>query len=219
MLIAARPDLGHGGALPWFGSPLYLFLAVAALITVAANVIAIWRVRIWNPSRELQLRPAENEDVFQRTVRQASQARTVRARPSSVHAAPGKTRDVWDNPILWREIRTWAYGRKVLAIRVAYLAAGRALGRWRCGRRSPAAAISRWRSRRWSCLSLMLVNALAVTSITTERDLGALDLLLVTDVTPRRIHLRQARRHFLCRQGDGHVAAGALPLSVAGRGA
>jgi hypothetical protein len=33
-------------------------------------------------------------------------------------------------------------------------------------------------------LSLILVNALAVTSITTERDLGALDLLLVTDLTP-----------------------------------
>ena len=33
-------------------------------------------------------------------------------------------------------------------------------------------------------LSLVLVNALAVTSITTERDLGALDLLLVTDLKP-----------------------------------
>ena len=29
---------------------------------------------------------------------------------------------VWDNPILWREIRTWAYGRKILIVRMAFLA-------------------------------------------------------------------------------------------------
>src|SRR5205814_9369564 len=34
-------------------------------------------------------------------------------------------------------------------------------------------------------LSLLLVSAQAVTAITSERDTGALDLLLVTDLTPR----------------------------------
>src|SRR5262249_53476779 len=34
-------------------------------------------------------------------------------------------------------------------------------------------------------LSLLLVSAQAVTAITSERDSGALDLLLVTDLTPR----------------------------------
>src|SRR5260370_30847176 len=34
-------------------------------------------------------------------------------------------------------------------------------------------------------ISLLLISAQAVTSITSERDLGALDLLLVTDVTGR----------------------------------
>jgi ABC-type Na+ efflux pump permease subunit len=38
-------------------------------------------------------------------------------------------------------------------------------------------------------LSLVMVNALAVTSITSERDLGALDLLLVTDITPQEFIL------------------------------
>ena len=81
------------------------------------------------------------------------------------------------------QIRTWAYGRKVLAVRIAY---------W-------ALAALTWFALRTTIveggsiplalaplvvLSLMLVNALAVTSITTERDLGALDLLLVTDITP-----------------------------------
>jgi ABC-type transport system involved in multi-copper enzyme maturation permease subunit len=36
-------------------------------------------------------------------------------------------------------------------------------------------------------LSLVLVNAQAVTAITSERDTGALDLLLVTDLTPKEI--------------------------------
>ena len=62
VLVAARPDLGSGSAVPWFGSPLYLFLAVAGLVTVVSNAVAIWRVRIWNPSRDIQLRPAENEE-------------------------------------------------------------------------------------------------------------------------------------------------------------
>ena len=35
-------------------------------------------------------------------------------------AEKGRTRHVWDNPVLWREIRTWAYGRKILVIKLAY---------------------------------------------------------------------------------------------------
>ena len=57
----------------------------------------------------------------------------------SVHAAGGKTRQVWDNPIIWREIATWAYGRKVLAIRLAYLVlVGLAVGgpAWPASRRA-----------------------------------------------------------------------------------
>ena len=40
---------------------------------------------------------------------------------ASVHAAGGKTRTVWEYPVIWREMRTWVYGRKVLLIRTAYL--------------------------------------------------------------------------------------------------
>jgi hypothetical protein len=31
-------------------------------------------------------------------------------------------RPVWRNPVLWREVRTWAYGRRVLLVHVAFLA-------------------------------------------------------------------------------------------------
>jgi hypothetical protein len=184
VLIAARPDLVHGGALPCFGSPLTLFLAVSALVTLAANAVAIWRVRIWNPSREIQFRPAEYEDLFQRTVGTSGQPEVSSPRTiASPHAAPGKSREVWDNPILWRESRTWAYGRKVLVIRLAYIALA-ALSAVALRATIGAGGSIPLALGPLVVLSLMLVNALAVTSITTERDLGALDLLLVTDVTP-----------------------------------
>ncbi len=189
VLIAARPDPTHGGTLPGIGSPLNLYLCVAAVVAIAANALAIWRVRIWNPSREMQ-QVAAGEDVFQRT--------DVGVPPSSGNAAAlpakagttkrrQKSREVWSNPILWREVRTWAFGRKVLAIRVAYFLL------WALSALALHAAVASDTMTRMEAtllfaplavLSLMLVNALAVTSVTTERDLGALDLLLATDLTP-----------------------------------
>ncbi len=187
ILLASRPNLGlgSGGASP----SLAIFVAASIGIAAVANAIAIWRVRIWNPSRETQFRRVE-EERFQRGVSPANlpAASSPSRLPASVeslspHAARQKTREVWDNPILWREVRTWAHGRKVLAIRVAYLslfvlsalAVRTAVAE---GGSIPLALVP------LVVLSLMLVNALAVTSITNERDLGALDLLLVTDVTP-----------------------------------
>ena len=104
------------------------------------------------------------------------------------------TRRVWDNPILWREVCTWAYGRKVLVIRVGYLflfcmAAAGLVHSLAAGESAhpaesliPAAAFP---LAPFCLVSLVLVNALAVTSITNERDGQALDLLLVTDLSPR----------------------------------
>jgi hypothetical protein len=98
---------------------------------------------------------------------------------------------VWDNPIIWREIRTWAYGRKILVIRLVYLllfalAAGSLYWMARQGQLTTTshAAIA---LAPLFLLSLILVNAQAVTSLTSERDVRALDLLLVTDLTPKEI--------------------------------
>jgi ABC-type Na+ efflux pump permease subunit len=103
---------------------------------------------------------------------------------------PGATREVWDNPVIWREIRTWAYGRRMLVIRVAYLllfalAAANLQGVIQA---DPAARPSLAMALvPLFLLSLVLVNAQAVTSITSERDARALDLLLVTDLSPLEI--------------------------------
>ena len=104
---------------------------------------------------------------------------------------PSRTRRVWDNPIIWREIRTWAYGRKILFIRLAYLvlfalAAGSLHWMIRTGQ-LPVYAQGAVVLVPLFLLSLILVNAQAVTSLTSERDAKALDLLLVTDLSPKEI--------------------------------
>ena len=105
-------------------------------------------------------------------------------------------RPVWDNPILWREIRTWAYGRKIILIRAVFVLifaiiatavylqveSGVAMEpAGRIGRALPAVTIP---VAVLGVISLVLVNALAVNAVTGERDGLALDLLLVTDLRP-----------------------------------
>ena len=145
------------------------------------------RVRIWNPSREVRLKASEEE--------QASSSSVEEGTPASWKAR--EPRRVWDNPVLWREVCTWAYGRKVVIIRVAFvlffvlvaavlqtqLTSGVALEpAGRIGRALPAATLP---LAALGVVSLVLINALAVNSVTGERDGLALDLLLVTDLSPR----------------------------------
>jgi len=100
-----------------------------------------------------------------------------------------RTRHVWDNPIIWREIRTWAYGRKTLIVRLAYLvlfALSAVSLHWMAdGGTSLVEGMGSVVLAALFLLSLVLVNAQAVTSLTSERDGRALDLLLVSDLTPK----------------------------------
>ena len=97
--------------------------------------------------------------------------------------------------MLWREICTWAYGRKVLIIRIGYLLlfamAWVGLHRYLpdptaiTGARLASAVPEATRALApFFLVSLVIINALAVNSITNERDGQALDLLLVTDLSP-----------------------------------
>ena len=112
--------------------------------------------------------------------------------PATDRPAPAtRTRQVWDNPVIWREIKTWAYGRRILVIRLAYLvlfglAAG-SLGwvHWQGEPLTRSVALTAMVPL--GLLSLVLVNAQAVTALTSERDGRALDLLLVSDLSPKEI--------------------------------
>ena len=112
-------------------------------------------------------------------------------------SADTKSRRVWDNPILWREVCTWAYGRKILFIRGAYwllaaivfmavytLIANGVSTRAGAGSSILIPAYAKPLAP-FLLVSIVMVNALAVTAITTERDGRALDLLMVTDLSPK----------------------------------
>jgi hypothetical protein len=91
--------------------------------------------------------------------------------------------------VLWREIRTWAYGRKILIVRLTFLvlfalAAGN-LWQITSARQEVSLAQGGLALLPMLLLSLVLVNAQAVTALTAERDMKALDLLLVSDLTPK----------------------------------
>jgi ABC-type transport system involved in multi-copper enzyme maturation permease subunit len=94
----------------------------------------------------------------------------------------------WKNPIVWRELMTRAYGTKPLIIKGAYVLAF-ALG-VAFFYLNPEVATDPWGGIQalipplLAVLSLVLVNAQGVTALTSERDSGALDLLLVTELTP-----------------------------------
>src|SRR5262245_1417093 len=158
--------------------PAYGYFIVMMTISAGINLLGILRLRKWNPRGEPIMqreRPQDEEDKD-------------RAR---AHAAPGAVRSVWENPILWREIRTFAYGTRPLLIKIAYFIviglicfyalSGPISGEAR-GRQSTSVVYGLVPV---AVLSMLLVSAQAVTSITSERDGGALDLLLVTDLSPK----------------------------------
>jgi ABC-type transport system involved in multi-copper enzyme maturation permease subunit len=158
-------------------SPAYGYTLAMLTLTVLLNGCGVFMLRKWNPSGEPIMQAERPEDLEEKD-------------RTAAHAAPGKARQVGVNPILWREIFTRAYGRRPLLVKAAYFIA---LGLICWSVLAPVVA----RGGRTSVydaaygllpvgvLSLLLVSAQAATSITSERDTGALDLLLVTDLTAK----------------------------------
>jgi ABC-type transport system involved in multi-copper enzyme maturation permease subunit len=192
VLAAAQPRFSYGGQSALLADSVHVFLIVAIAIATLLNSVAIALVRVWNPTRELLIKTAP-----QRSADAAPAAVPTHERTIQIHGAGGKVRPVWDNPILWREVRTWAFGKKILLIRLAYLAVFVA-----CAIAVAATANARGAAPLADAIppaamplvalfvvGLILLNALAVTSVTNERDSRALDLLLVTDLSPKEIVL------------------------------
>lgn len=185
------------------------FLIFGLIGFVLLNLISILQVRVWNPGREIRPNQSKAEEDQSsiwgaeydlKSGEEADQA-AEKLRETHVDARvrtiDQKSRRVWDNPILWREMCTWAYGRKIMAIRAIYWAIAIivfASSFWlfqtdsalsvTTGSTVYLPAITKVAAP-FLFISLMIVNALAVTSITGERDGQSLDLLLVTDLTPK----------------------------------
>ncbi len=151
-----------------------IYALVMLGLTVLLNGWGVWMLRVWNPS---------GEPIMQRD-KPAEEGAAEEVDRASAHAAPGAARAVWANPILWREVATRAYGRRPLLVKFAYFLALGLIVYY---------ALFLMPARPWTAaygllpvtiLSLLLISAQAVTAITSERDLGALDLLMVTDLSP-----------------------------------
>lgn len=165
---------------PWISG------AILCGIATALVALSIQRLRIWNPSREG--RPLAQESEGDSNPTDLKLAATWKVR---------EPRRVWDNPILWREMCTWAYGRKVLIVRLAYLLFGSLIVAGLYFAVQSGIALQKSNVNEslvpetamllapLFVVSLIIINALAVNSITNERDGQALDLLLVTEITPR----------------------------------
>ena len=145
--------------------------AVPALLLLAAaiNAVTLARLRIWNPPRHVHevAKAIERESTVERTA--------------------SKSRNVWDEPVLWREICTRAYGRKTVVIKAVYVAIALAAV-WFILQAGESGTVVGTLTPGGiafiglSFISLMLVNAQSVTSLTGERDGRTLELLLVTDI-------------------------------------
>jgi len=176
--VLAPPANGWSGLAPAYGFVIVMLVWCALL-----NGVGIWKLRKWNPSGE----PIMQREGSQ-TVVDTDESIEVEKR-AKAHAAPGKLREVWANPVLWREVRTLAYGRRPLLVKFAYgivlaLIMYFAVSELNRPGGRPAFAAA-YGMVPIMVLSLLLIAAQAATSITSERDTGALDVLLVTDISPR----------------------------------
>lgn len=195
ILVAIRPVVAEEALLGIWASSVVWFLAFSVFWVGLLNALAIARVRIWNPSQEAPSQVPEEEAPSSIWSAQGNSESLPRLHSESLAlSAPGGVqphRTVWDNPVIWREIRTRAYGRKIILMKAVYwlLFAGVAVSLFMALSRGEPLTKSAVAGPLLpiSLLSLVLVNAQAVISMTTERDWGAMDLLLVSDLTPAEI--------------------------------
>lgn len=158
----ARPDLAVPQLTAW--RPV---TALAGL-GVAITSLTILRLREWNPSKW----------VYEQALKKEAATRS-------------RHRAVWDQPVIWREICTRAYGRKVLFIKLAYFVLAGFAAWYLYSAPADHTLVLGMISREGfvfvglALVALLLANAQSVTALTTERDGQTLELLLVTDVTPK----------------------------------
>lgn len=163
-------------------SALWPVLVTSGLAAVLSLVTMVM-VRVWNPSRF----------AFDQLPEPTPEERAAAAAQELSPATNSKRehREIWNLPVLWREICTRAYGRKMIFVKLAYfLLAGFVVFNLSqsydsqkiiLGMMSPVG----FAFASLSLVSLVLVNAQAVTSLTSERDAQTLELLLVTNVTAK----------------------------------
>lgn len=170
LLAVMNPFESHGGLT--YSQVAGRSVAALSSLAVALITVSIVRLRVWNPN-------------------QASFAPPKTEKAEATGETRVRHRTIWPNPVLWREVCTRAYGRRMALIKLVYYAiavfvawtlwSSSGSGEMLLGVITPAGigfvALG--------LLSLLLVNAQGVTSITTEKDTKTLELLLVTDISAK----------------------------------
>ena len=157
------------------GSSVSAMSSVIGMLLLSATLtgIAINRLRIWNPSRKLFIDPE-----------------TEKKTEGGQTTAVVRHRRIWANPVIWREIMTRAYGRKVIVLKLSYLVVASLLFYQLILGNSDEQFLgivsgSAFAFTGLAILGLVLINAQAVTAISNERDAKTLDLLVATDITAK----------------------------------
>lgn len=155
---------------PDFSRRALVSVAELAVLACALVVVSVVRLRVWNPSRAV------------------TEARTEAAGETERTRA---ARNVWHNPVVWREMCTRAYGRKVIFIKLAYFVVAAAAVYATLQAPADAALILGMLPPAGAAfvglclLAFLLINAQAVTALTSERDANTLELLLVTELSAK----------------------------------
>ncbi|MDR2115078.1 MAG: ABC transporter permease subunit [Planctomycetaceae bacterium] len=120
---------------------------------------------------------------------QNQQGQNQQGRDQQERDRQGRVRHTWNNPIIWREIMTRAYGHRIWVIQFGFLAFF-VICAWTLHNvltESMAITVTQLAGPLVPLflLSLVLVNVQAITSQTSEKDGGTFDLILVSDITPK----------------------------------
>ena len=93
---------------------------VAGLLVLAAGLsqFTVVMLRRWNPSKEVYQGVVE---AVATGVSEDSASEEARIPSTVVKGAQRKHRRVWDQPVIWREMRTRAYGRRMIWIKLCYV--------------------------------------------------------------------------------------------------
>jgi len=161
------------------------FLLAMAVVTLVVNGVTMLRLRVWNPSRTFAGGAKAAEDEAKAGATNAGTAQSGQGKSDQ------GTRRIWANPVIWREMRTKAYGQKILVIKAAYVVLAAFVAAFVAQPTVSGDLVLGMISVpgvgfiALCLISLMLVNAQAVTALTSERDGKTLELLLMTDVSAK----------------------------------
>jgi len=163
---------------------VFSLIAMAVFLTA----LTVLRLRVWNPSKEV------HQSQLQGAAPEADSTNDLSTvTPKSAPVVARNHRSVWDHAVLWREMRTRAYGRRMIWIKLTYVLLSIVVAAVSWQRPDDGGQetlmLGMVSAPAFSLLgvglvSLLLANAQAVTSVTTERDAKTLEILLVTDLHP-----------------------------------